>query len=117
MPLAANVRKRTVPGTPRRKNAVQTSRRYANITTEYDVCSPAGCIRIQVKSGLNMGSLLTTLAALIFLCLRRFVAPLSGINRPSALVLRAQAATIFVANTCQTPVHPIHAPTPRLLCD
>ena len=115
MPLAANVRKRTVPGTPRRKNAVQTSRRYANTTTEYDVFSPAGWTRIQVKSGLYMGSLLPTLAALIFLCLRRLLAPLSGMDQPPNLVLRAQAATFLVANTCQTPAHPIHAPTPRPL--
>ncbi|WP_318407727.1 hypothetical protein [Polaromonas sp. SM01] len=58
--------------------------------------------------------LMTTLVVLMNLCLRRFLAPLSGINQPPALVLRAQAATNFVANIYQTLIRSIHAPTPRL---
>ena len=69
------------------------------------------------KSPLTVSPFMTTLLNLIYVCLRRLLAPLRGAYQPAALVLRAQAATFLVAlfaTTGLTPAHPIHAPTLKL---
>ena len=83
--------------------AMQTSRRFANTTTEYPCVQPQVNHRLaaygssEIKS-LNGTLLMTTRVSLIFTCLRRLLALLYGINQPVVHVQRAQAATIFVAN-------------------
>ena len=82
---------------------MQTSRRFANTTTEYPCVQPQVNHRLaaygssEIKS-LNGNLLMTTRVSLIFSCLRRLLALLYGINQPVALEQRAQVATIFVAN-------------------
>jgi len=78
--------------------------------------SPAGCAWILMRSSLMTGSLLmTTLVGLVFLCLRRLMAPLSGMNIPATLVARTRSAIYLIANTRLAATHPIHAPTPQRL--
>ena len=82
---------------------MQTSRRFANTTTEYQCVQPqvthllATYGSSEIKS-FNGNLLMTTRVSLLFSCLRRLLALLYGINQPAALEQRAQVATIFVAN-------------------
>ena len=89
---------------------------FCDTTTEIPCLQPEpkaiGCMADPVRtSPLTVSPVMTTLFCLIYMCLRRLLAPLSGINRPEALVQRAEAATIFVARSCLTPSRSIHAPT------
>ena len=115
MPTPVTARKRRVPGTSLAKLiALQTSRRFTNTTTEYHACSPLGCMRIQLRPSPLTGSPpMTPLMRLIYPCPQRLCALFEGLNQTAALAWRAQEATILVANTCLTPAHSIHAPTPR----
>ena len=82
---------------------MQTSRRFANTTTEYPCVQPQVNHRLaaygssEIKS-FNGNLLMTTRVSLIFSCLRRLLALLYGIYQPVAFEQRAQAATIFVAH-------------------
>ena len=97
---------------------MQTSRRFANTTTEYPYVQPQANQRLaaygssEIKS-LNGNLLMTTRVSLIFSCLRRLLALLYGINQPVALAQRAQIATNFVAN----PVRYLLTPSTRLRPD
>ncbi len=69
------------------------------------------------KSPLTVSPFMTTLLPLIYVCLRRLLAPLHGIYQAVAHDLRVRAATFlvaFLAITGLTSAHPIHAPTLKL---
>ena len=89
---------------------------FCDTTTEIPCLQPelkaTGCMADPVKtSPLTVSPVMTTLFCLIYMCLRRLLAPFFSTNRPAASVQRAEAATIFVACSCLTSARSIHAPT------
>ena len=89
--LLAIARKRRVPGTSRRVVCKADESMFCEYNYGILCVQPksqtTGCMRIQVRSSPLTGNPLnTTQVSLIYMCLRRFLALLYGINQPVALV-------------------------------